>query len=158
MFSPMKPDRSVALSDRELTAWMDFWAVHLILPTRLDTRLKRESGLSHVEFAVLAKLSVTDGYNKRMSELAVDTGSTLSHLSRVVNRLEARGFVSRVPDVADGRATLVELTDAGHARVGQTAPGYAEELRRLVFDTFDDDEREQFCHLMGLLSARLQGD
>lgn len=116
----MKPDRSEPLSDRELAAWLDFWTLHLVLPTRLDAQLKRESGLSHIEFAVLAKLSVTDGYRKRMSELAVDTGSTLSHLSRVINRLEDRGHARRVPDTADGRATLVELADIGHAMVGRS--------------------------------------
>lgn len=152
----MKPDRSEPLSDRELAAWLDFWTLHLVLPTRLDAQLKRESGLSHIEFAVLAKLGVTDGYRKRMSELAVDTGSTLSHLSRVINRLEARGHVRRVPDTADGRATLVELADVGHAMVGRSTEAYAAELRRLVFDALDEQEQEQFCHLIGRLAGTLR--
>lgn len=36
-----------------------------------------------------------------------------SHVSKIVRRLEADGWVQRTTDPADGRATLISLTDAG---------------------------------------------
>lgn len=38
-------------------------------------------------------------------------------MTRTIGRLEAQGFVERRPDEADGRLTVVHLTDAGRASV-----------------------------------------
>jgi DNA-binding MarR family transcriptional regulator len=38
-----------------------------------------------------------------------------SHVSKIVRRLEADGWVQRTTDPSDGRATLISLTEAGEA-------------------------------------------
>jgi DNA-binding MarR family transcriptional regulator len=38
-----------------------------------------------------------------------------SHVSKIVRKLEADGWVQRTTDPADGRATLITLTEAGEA-------------------------------------------
>ena len=38
-------------------------------------------------------------------------------MTRTIGRLEAQGFVARKPDEADGRLTVVHLTEAGRASV-----------------------------------------
>lgn len=48
---------------------------------------------------------------------------TLSHLSRVVSRLERAGWVRRIPDPTDGRCTLARLTDEGWRKVAAAVPG-----------------------------------
>ena len=60
---------------------------------------------------------------------------TLSHLSRVMARLEKLGWVLRRPDPDDGRYTLGTLTDAGYDKVVESAPGHVEAVRSLVFDS-----------------------
>jgi DNA-binding MarR family transcriptional regulator len=50
-----------------------------------------------------------------MSELAERTGSALSPASRVVKRMERRGWVRLTKAVDDRRVTLVHPTDAGTA-------------------------------------------
>lgn len=49
--------------------------------------------------------------------LAVASGLTTAAITGVIDRLEARGYVERVPDPADRRRVLVRTTPSLHERV-----------------------------------------
>jgi len=49
----------------------------------------------------------------RLTELADLAGHTKQAVGEFVCDLEARGYVERVPDPADGRAKIIRLTDQG---------------------------------------------
>ena len=57
-------------------------------------------------------LVATDG-PRRVGALAADLGVNQSSASRLVDRLVAQGLVQRLPDPADGRASLVALSAHG---------------------------------------------
>lgn len=122
------------LDDDEREAWIALLKVTTWLPQRLEAQLQRDAGLSLPEWHVLSWLSMEEGRTARMSLLAARAVVSLSHLSRVVTRLERAGWVVRRPDPADGRATLAELTEAGWGKVVATAPGHVGEARRVVVD------------------------
>jgi len=113
------------------------------LPSALDAQLRRDAGIIHYEYQVLAMLSQVPGPALRMSVLAMQTEGSLPRLSQVVARLEQRGWVRRIPDPADGRYTLAILTDEGQAKVAEAAPGHVEEVRRLVFDPLTKAQSRQ---------------
>ena len=52
---------------------------------------------------------------RRISELAVYAGITKASVVYLVDQLEGRRYVERVPDSSDGRATLVQLSERGWA-------------------------------------------
>ena len=52
---------------------------------------------------------------RRVGTLADDLGVNQSNASRIVDRLVGQGLVHRIPDSADGRAWLVDLTPDGHS-------------------------------------------
>jgi DNA-binding MarR family transcriptional regulator len=118
----------------ERRTWMALVSVMIRLPAALDEQLRRDAGISHFEYQVLAGLSEAPARTLRMSVLATLTEGSLPRLSQVVRRLEHRGWVARSPDPGDGRSTLARLTDDGWAKVVATAPGHVAEVRRLVFD------------------------
>jgi DNA-binding MarR family transcriptional regulator len=122
------------LSDDERQAWLALTSVLIRLPAALDAQLRRDAGISHFEYAVMAALSEAPDRTLRMSDLAVLSEGSLSRLSQVVSRLEQQGWVRRRPDPSDGRYTLATLTAAGWRKVVQTAPGHVETVRSLVFD------------------------
>jgi DNA-binding MarR family transcriptional regulator len=122
------------LSDEEKDTWFALVSLLIRLPGALDAQLRREAGISHFEYQVLAGLSEAPERTLRMSTLAVLAEGSLSRLSQVVARLERRGWVRRATDPADGRYTLATLTDAGWNKVVATAPGHVEAVRALVFD------------------------
>ena len=131
------------LDVEESQAWRALAKTLVRLPAALDAQLRRDAGIGHFEYDVLALLSETPGCTLRMSELATLAGGSLPRLSQVVARLEQRGWVRRGPDPADGRYTLATLTDQGQAKVTEAAPGHVQEVRRLVFDPLTKAQSRQ---------------
>jgi len=128
------PDEPRWLDADERESWLALARLLVRLPAALDAQLRRDAGLTHFEYQVMAALSEQDDRSLRMSTLASFADGSLSRLSQVVTRLERRGYVERFPDPDDGRYTLARLTDAGWDKVVATAPGHVEEVRRLVLD------------------------
>ncbi|MEY9862011.1 DNA-binding MarR family transcriptional regulator [Catenulispora sp. GAS73] len=118
----------------EQQAWLALARTMNRLPAALDAQLRRDSGITHFEYQVLALLSGVPERTLRMSTLAAQAEGSLPRLSQVVVRMEQRGWVRRTPDPADGRYTLATLTDDGWEKAVQAAPGHVEEVRRLVLD------------------------
>lgn len=137
------PQESRWLDAEERQTWFALAGTLVRLPAALDAQLRRDAGISHFEYQVLALLSETPGRTLRMSELATMAEGSLSRLSQVVARLEQRDWMRRTPDPADGRYTLAILTDQGLAKVTATAPSHVEEVRRLVFDPLTKAQSRQ---------------
>jgi DNA-binding MarR family transcriptional regulator len=131
------------LDAEDSQAWRALAKTMFRLPAALDAQLRRDAGITHFEYEVLALLSEAPERTLRMSELAMWAGGSLPRLSQVVTRLEQRGWVRRTPDPADGRYTLATLTSQGQAKVAQAAPGHVQEVRRLVFDPLTRTQSRQ---------------
>lgn len=128
------------LSPEENDAWMSLTWLMVRLPGEIDAQLQRDNGITFFEYVVLASLSMAPGRCMRMTVLAEYANGSLSRLSNVVKRLEARGWISRAPSAENGRITEATLTDAGMAVVEQAAPGHVRTVRQYVFDPLDADQ------------------
>ncbi|PFG19942.1 MarR family winged helix-turn-helix transcriptional regulator [Serinibacter salmoneus] len=135
------------LTPTERRAWLALLAVVELLPGALDHQLRRESGLTHFDYQTLAMLSETPARTLRMTKLAERTNATLPRLSHVVTRLGDRGLVRRVACPQDGRATDVELTDAGWEAIVAAAPGHVARARSAVFDALSEDQVSQLADI-----------
>ena len=143
------------LDDDELDAWVRLVAVVELLPGALDSQLRRDAGITHFEYFVLAMLSEAPTRLLRMTSLAQRTNATLPRLSHVVRRLEDRGLVQRFPCPEDGRATNVRLTDAGWEKIVATAPGHVANVRDCVLDALTPDQVRQLGEITAALLTRL---
>ncbi len=141
------------LDDAEAAAWTQLISTTMWLPSALDAQLQRDAGISHVEYGVLSALSTAENRTMRLSELGRIANSTLSRLSKVVNRLSDQGWVNRRPDPEDGRSTLATLTDEGLEKVVATAPSHVGRVRELVFDQLTRAEIKQLGVIFAKISA-----
>ncbi len=146
------------LSDEEMAAWVRLVAVVELLPGVLDGQLRRDAGLTHFDYLVLAMLSEAPRHTLRMTELSTRTNATLSRLSHVVRRLEERGLVERAPCPSDGRATNARLTEAGWAKVRATAPEHVATVREHVLDALTSEQVGQLTAITEALLGRLDPD
>lgn len=146
------------LSQDEQIAWRKLAAVSWLLPAALDAQLQRDTGLTHFGYWVLAMLSEAPGRSLRMTELAARSSASLSRLSHVVAKLEARGWVRREPVPTDRRANVAVLTGDGWDKLVASAPGHVETVRALVFDALDADQVRQLDELCAVLLRRLDPD
>jgi DNA-binding MarR family transcriptional regulator len=76
---------------------------------------------------------------RRITELAAEERVTQPAITLLVNRLEERGWVQRVPDPSDRRAVLVSLTPDGEAVFEQLRAEYRALLHEEMA-SLDDDE------------------
>jgi DNA-binding MarR family transcriptional regulator len=106
---------------------------------QLETDLERETGLALADFDVLAQLALAGG-ELRMTELANRALISRSGMTRRVARLVDEGLVRRGDTAADGRGVVVALTDAGVARLTETAPVHARGVAEHFVSRLDDQE------------------
>lgn len=115
----------------------------------------RELGLTPAQFDVIATLGNTPGMSgKQLSEQTLITKGTLTG---VIDRLIAKGLVSRAPQQQDRRSVVIALTEAGDALfrrvfaahleyIGQAFTSYSPaELEQLVMQLRQLREQFTFC-------------
>jgi len=100
-----------------LTAWHNLLQLSSRVISELDRQLDLEHRISVKEFDVLINLDNAPGEALRMTDLAGAVMLSSGGLTRLVGRLEDRGFVRREPDPADGRGFLCSLTPSGRERL-----------------------------------------
>lgn len=152
------PDEPRWLSPDELETWQTLHLALSALPGALGGQLQADSGLSFLEYYVLAGLSDQPGHTMRMSHLALLAGSELSRLSHLMRRLEKRGLVRREPDPSDGRFTHAILTPAGYDVLVAAAPGHVAQVRKLVIDVLDDEEQQVLRRALRKVVGQVVGD
>jgi len=89
----------------------------------------------------------------RLGELAALTRVAQPTMTKIVRGLVAAGWVERVPDVADGRATLLAITAAGQAAYDD----WLEQLTSVLVPRFadlDDSERDALRITVDILRTR----
>jgi DNA-binding MarR family transcriptional regulator len=96
------------------------------------------TGLSLSARAVLATLA--DDGPTRLMRLATAGGITQPAMTQLVGRLEREGLVVRLFDPDDGRATLVDITDAGRALLAQLRQRQRDNLAELLEALSPEDE------------------
>jgi DNA-binding MarR family transcriptional regulator len=131
---PTKP-----LGGTGLDAWHSLLRAHATLMRQLEMDLEKETGLALADFDVLAQLSLAGG-QLRMTELAARALISRSGMTRRVSRLVDQGLIRRGTADADGRGIVVALTDAGLARLTETAPVHLRGVSELFVSQLDDQE------------------
>ena len=120
-------------------------------------RFFAEHGLTRADWDVLAglrrvgppyRLSPTDLYTGLMR-----ASGTITHRLR---RLERAGLVKRVPDPADGRGMLVELTGKGLKLVDRLAQLHLDNEQRML-EPLGAEERAELASLLSRLLEGFEG-
>ena len=143
------------LNEDEIETWLKFRAVVELYPGLLDAQLRRDSQMTHMEYQVLAMLSEQPDRTLRMTGLATRSNSSLTRMSHVVTRLEARGIVARSACATDGRATNVTLTDEGHALLVEAAPGHVTQVRESFLDALTPEQLSQLDAISDAILDRI---
>lgn len=111
-----------------------------------------EMGLTRGGFAVLSALrrQVPD-HRLRPADLLRGLLSTTGAMTNRIDRLEEAGLVRRVPDPADRRSKLIELTPAGLELIDRAVIAHLENERALLAALSPTDQRTLATLLRKLL-------
>ncbi len=127
---------SVELSQRrrpapdELAVWRLFLRAHAQVMRRLENDLVQEHGLPLASYDVLVQLVEAPERRLRMTELADRVLLSRSGLTRLVDRLERDGLVTREACESDARGMFAVLTDLGYQRLRRATPTHLRGIDR----------------------------
>lgn len=118
-------------------------------------RLRTRHPEDHVEPSCfpLAKLLFHD--ELRVSDLAARVELDTSTVSRQIRMLEDRGLVERTADPADGRASIVRLTDQGRQTLRAALQRRFDRIRG-VLEPWSQRDRSELQRLLTRLAADLR--
>jgi DNA-binding MarR family transcriptional regulator len=126
-----------------------FWAVS----RRMREHAKREMepwGIAPSQGRALSVLMANG--EMRLSALAERLRIAPRSATEVVDELQNRGLVQRLPDPDDRRATLVTLTGPGRA-TGQEIKAARAAASERLFAELDDDDRATLARILRKLAA-----
>ncbi|MFG2617169.1 MarR family winged helix-turn-helix transcriptional regulator [Streptomyces sp. NPDC048507] len=109
------------------------------LSARIDQALTRAHGLPLSWFEVMLWLSV-QREPVAASDLGAKTLLSRSQVSRVIDQLQARGLVERLPSPTDARSVCVALTPAGRTAFARADATRREALREAFDERLDDED------------------
>jgi DNA-binding MarR family transcriptional regulator len=116
---------------------------------RLVRRLRLQTDFPMAQMAILGRL---DRFGPAsISELAAYERVRPQSMAQTVRDVEAAGWITRRPDPDDGRRQILELTDAGLARVHANRAAHEDWLTQALERELDPAEREQLGEALKLL-------
>jgi len=124
---------------RGLGAWFALLRAHASLMRELSTDLALKTRLPLGDFDALFQLAHAGG-ELRMTDLATNTFSSRSAMTRRIDRLVEEGLVERTNSAADGRGVVIALTPVGLARLLKAVPIHVRGVSELFIERLDDEE------------------
>ena len=114
-------------------------------------RRTKDTGLTPSQIQALRHI----GYHKTMSqqELVEDMGVDKAAVTRLVAGLEERGYVIRTADPKDGRAKVIQATEAA-LQVKDDVIALEEAYYDWLLEGLTSEERQVFCAAMDKLLQR----
>ena len=120
---------SQALSPDGLLAWRRLLTAHNRITAAIERDLE-EAGVVHLSgYDVLYALHEAPNNCLRMHELADAVVLSRSGLTRLVDRLDKVGYVTRSPSAEDRRGQHAVLTAKGKVALRKTWPVYSKSIR-----------------------------
>lgn len=143
------------LNDGEMRAWRAYVIASELLRKQLNRELQDQHGLALADYEVLVRLSEGDGGRMRMAQLAGEVASSKSRLSHQIARMEAAGLVQRAECGDDARGVFAEITEAGRARLKETAPTHVTGVRAHLIDLLDAADQKSLADVFERVLSHL---
>jgi MarR family transcriptional regulator, organic hydroperoxide resistance regulator len=120
----------------------------------VDNRLKGEFDLPLTHFEPMSVIGRLPGC--RVYDIASELGITTGGASKLVDRIEASGYCRRLPNPADRRSSLLELTPEGRRVFAEAGTAFDDELQRWLGSAVPERTLRQFAATLSRLRAENQ--
>jgi DNA-binding MarR family transcriptional regulator len=117
----------------------------------IDARLKNDFDLPLTHFEPMSVIDRIPGC--RVYDIASELGITTGGTSKLVDRIEACGYCRRLPNPADRRSSLLELTPEGKRLLAEAGLAFDQELRRWLGAAVPERTLRQFAATLSRLRA-----
>lgn len=111
-----------------------------------------EDDLTQAEYDVLLTVTRDDDHAARLRDVTANMLISQPSVSRLVDRMVARGLISKCPDPQDGRGAIVRATDTGLAAFRRVATAHGRSIAERM-SVLTDAELAQ----LQALASKLRG-
>jgi DNA-binding MarR family transcriptional regulator len=150
-------EQAKLLSGDELGAWRGLLRVHSSMTKALDAELVREHRLPLSSYEVLLFLADSPGGRMRMSELADGVLLSRSGLTRLVDRMERDGLLSRQRCEEDQRGWFAEITPDGRGLFERARKTHLDSVRERFLGHLSREEQRTLAALWEKVSPGAAG-
>lgn len=144
------------MNDSDLERWLPAWmALARTYPRYwdfLDSKMRREHGVTMSRYDVLAHLDLAGG-RLGLTELAKRIWLSPSGLSKLLDRMDASGLIAREPDPSDARSWFAVLTPSGRSRVRRARASHHALLASTFGSVLSDRDLAELVRAMQRLGA-----
>lgn len=130
------------LAPMEMDAWSGFLRTHAMLYRELERRLVRGHRMQMSTYEFLLRLTWAGEAGVRMSELAQHLSMTSGGLTRLADRLENEGLITRARSEQDLRGYEARITPTGRRRLRQANQQHLQDVRELFLAHFTPGDLE----------------
>jgi len=116
-----------------------------------------DSALTQAEYDVLLTVTRAPDMTARLRDVTANMLISQPSVSRLVDRMAARGLIAKCPDPEDGRGSLVRATEAGASSFRKVASAHGRSIAERM-SLLSDDELAQLRDLTSKLRIRRQAD
>jgi DNA-binding MarR family transcriptional regulator len=131
---------SPLLSQDEKRAFQLFLAAYSAVTRKVGKDLAQHTELTLEQYDVLLTLEYEEGHRLRLSDLAEKVLLSRSGLTRMIDRLEAKGWVKREECEDDRRGSYAVLTPKGHQARLDSWPVLELSMKRHYRDRLEGEE------------------
>lgn len=132
-------------ANKEPDLWFSFVRAHRLMIREVERRLAAAELPGYAWYDTLWGLESGPGGTRRMHELADVLAVERYNLTRLVDRLEQEGLVTRARSAEDGRAAFASITNEGRALRKKMWKIYESTVAELFVDQFSADQRAVFA-------------
>jgi MarR family 2-MHQ and catechol resistance regulon transcriptional repressor len=133
-------------------AFTGLLGAHATLTRELSAALVASHGLTINDYGCLLLLHRAGEDGLRRIDLANQLQLSPSGITRLLDRLEDQGLVGKGECKSDARVSYAILTDAGHEKLRDAAPGHIDDIDRRFSAVLSDNEMKTLAELLGRLS------
>jgi DNA-binding MarR family transcriptional regulator len=141
------------LTAPEQKAWRALVGATGALMATLDGELQSAHRMSLAEYEVLVALSESAERRLRMTDLATTLHLSPSGLTRRLDVLARRGWVTRERCPSDRRGTFAVLTDEGFAQLEIAAPTHVRGVREHLIDRLSPRQLSNLAGALGPIAS-----
>lgn len=141
-------DVVATLDDERIEALGMLLEAHNEVHNELRRRLEASHDVPVAWVGVMIALARSPERRLRMTELARDLTMSTSGLTRLIDRIEAAGYVRREACPEDRRGLWAVLTDDGFRVLGEVAPAHLDDVEELVAGALGPHELVQLTDLL----------
>ena len=136
-----------------MSAWVGLLRGHAALTRAVNADLVADHGLTLSDYEVLLRLSRAPERKMRRVDLAEQVLLTASGITRLLDGLQASGYVDKAACSSDARVTYAVLTDAGHDKLRSAAEVHVADIRAKFAERYSDAEMATLAELLGRLDG-----